>query len=48
VVDGDTSQVEAWTPEAAFPRIERERIVWHPVGAGQPFTLDLPELFRPI
>jgi Uma2 family endonuclease len=47
VVDGETSQVEVWIPEAAFPQIERDRIVWHP-GAGSPFTLDLPELFRPL
>jgi Uma2 family endonuclease len=48
VVDGETSQVEIWTPEAAFPRIERELIVWHPAGARQPIILELSELFRPI
>jgi hypothetical protein len=48
VVDGETSQVEVLTPDVAFPRIERERVVWHPASARQPFTLDLPELFHPI
>jgi len=28
--------------------IETERLVWHPVGAGQAFTLALAELFRPV
>ena len=32
VVDLDQRQVEVWTPDAAFPRIERERLVWrHPL-----------------
>jgi Uma2 family endonuclease len=48
VVDGETSHVEVWTPEAAFPQIKRERVVWHPAAAGQAFTLDLQELFRPL
>ena len=48
IVDGDAHQVEVWTPESRFPTIERERLVWHPAGATQPFTLDLAELFRPI
>ena len=48
VVDGDEHTVEIWTPEAHFPRIERERLVWHPVGAAESFTLPLEDLFRPI
>ena len=48
IVDGDAHQVEVWTPEIHFPTIERERLVWHPTGATQPFTLELAELFRPI
>jgi Uma2 family endonuclease len=32
MVDTDQRQIEVWTPEAAFPRIERERLVWrHPL-----------------
>jgi Uma2 family endonuclease len=36
VVDIDQRQVEVWTPEALFPVIERERLVWrHPrLAAG--------------
>ena len=48
IVDGDAWQVEVWTPDDAFPRIERDRLQWQPEGAGAPFTLLLEELFRPI
>jgi Uma2 family endonuclease len=48
VVDGDQREVEVWTPETRFPVVERERVTWHPAGAGRPFILDLQELFRPI
>jgi len=48
VVDGDRHEVEEWTPEARFPRVERERLVWQPAGAATQFTLDLAELFKPI
>ena len=48
IVDGDARQVEIWTPEDAFPRIERERLVWQPEGAAASFALSLEELFRPI
>jgi Uma2 family endonuclease len=48
IVDGDERQVEVWTPGDAFPRIERDRLVWQPEGAGSPFTLGREELFRPI
>jgi len=48
VVDADEQRVEVWTPGAEFPGVERERIVWRPAGADQPFTLELAELFRPV
>jgi Uma2 family endonuclease len=48
VVDGDERVVEVWTPADEFPAFERERLVWHPPGAPEPFTLSLPELFRPL
>jgi len=48
IVDGDEQRVEVWTPDAEFPTIERQRLVWHPAGAGQPFTLELADLFRPV
>jgi Uma2 family endonuclease len=48
VVDGDERLVEVWTPSDDFPTIQRERLVWHPPGAREPFTLSLEELFRPL
>jgi len=48
IVDGDAHSVELWRPEDRFPQIERERLVWHPVGAATPFNLELEELFKPI
>lgn len=48
IVDGDDQAVEVWTPDAPFPQLEREWLLWHPGGAAVPFTLELQELFRPI
>jgi Uma2 family endonuclease len=48
LVDGDAQLVEVWTPDDRFPHFERERLVWHPAGAGSAFTLALEALFRPI
>lgn len=48
VIDADERLVEVWTPADDFPRLERERLVWHPVGALPPFDLPLEELFRPL
>ena len=48
VVDGEERSVEIWTPADDFPMIEKERLVWHPEVARDPFTLTLNELFRPL
>jgi Uma2 family endonuclease len=48
VVDRDARQVEVWTPDAQFPAVERDHLVWHPTGAPLPFTLSLAGLFRPV
>jgi Uma2 family endonuclease len=48
IVDGDARQVEVWTPDARFPTVDRERLLWEPAGARQPLVLELEELFRPI
>ncbi len=48
VVDGDERTVEVWTPADDFPRLERERLVWRPQAAREPFTLSLEELFGPL
>jgi Uma2 family endonuclease len=48
VIDGDTRQVEVWTPHEAFPTIERSQLAWQPTGAATSCILSLEELFRPI
>ena len=48
LVDGEERSVEIWTPADDFPVLERERLVWHPTAAPEPFVLALGELFRPI
>jgi Uma2 family endonuclease len=48
VVDPDQRQVEVWTPEDVAPRLERERLVWRPLGSARPFELELEGLFRSI
>lgn len=48
IVDADAHCVEVWTPGDELPAFERERLVWHPAGAGEPFALELRELFRQI
>ena len=47
-MDPDERMVEIWTPADAFPAFERERLAWHPVGAGRPFAIELQDLFRPL
>ena len=48
IVDADGHFVEIWTPEAAFPQVERERVAWLPTGASDPLELKVPELFLPL
>ncbi|MGH7628039.1 MAG: Uma2 family endonuclease [Gemmatimonadales bacterium] len=48
IVDPDERQVEVWTPADTFPRFERERLRWHPAGAGVPFEFELSQLFKAI
>ena len=48
VIDPEEEVAELWHPADEFPRIERQRLVWHPAGATEPFSLELRELFRPI
>jgi Uma2 family endonuclease len=45
IVDPDKRHAELWTPDADFPRFERERLVWHPEGADEPLVIPLAELF---
>jgi Uma2 family endonuclease len=48
IVDLDQKTVEVWTPEAQFPSIEHERVVWRPKKAEEEFMLELEVLFKPI
>jgi Uma2 family endonuclease len=48
VVDGDEQSVEVWTPSDDFPFLERERLVWQPKTATEPFELSLRELFQAL
>src|SRR5947209_6333726 len=48
VVDGDEHLAEVWTASVDLPVVERERLLWHPAGAGEPVTVELRELFAPI
>ena len=48
IIDGEARQVEVWTPEDVFPRIEHDQLTWQPEGAGAQFTLSLQELFLAI
>lgn len=48
IVDGDDRRVEIWTPADTFPALAEGELVWRPPGAGEPFTLELGELFRPV
>ena len=44
LVDPGSAAVEVWTPADDFPRVERERLVWHAAGAATPFELALDGL----
>ncbi|MGQ0640463.1 MAG: Uma2 family endonuclease [Gemmatimonadaceae bacterium] len=48
VVDADAHEIEVWTPEVLFPTVERERVIWAPLGASQPLIIECSELFKPI
>jgi Uma2 family endonuclease len=48
IVDGEERRVEIWTPSDSFPAFEQELLVWQPGQEGEPFTLTLAELFRPV
>jgi Uma2 family endonuclease len=45
LVDPDLRQVEVWTPEAAFPRVEHMRLDWTPPGGAATLAIELAPLF---
>lgn len=44
-IDPANRRAEIWTPEATAPVYEMERLVWHPKGASEPWTMELAELW---
>lgn len=48
VIDADARVAEIWTPSDQFPRMETDRLLWHPLGASHAFEITLAELLRPI
>ncbi len=48
LLDIEGRAAEIWTPEATFPAIERERLVWHPAGVPEPLVVPLEEILPPV
>ncbi len=46
LVDIDAKQVEVWTPDAAFPKVESARVTWTPPGADSTLVIELASLFE--
>jgi len=45
LVDVDLRQVEVWTPDAAFPKVETARVSWTPPDADATLVIELAALF---
>ncbi len=48
IVDIQARRIERWRPGDERPAILETAITWHPAGAGEPLTLDLPSFFREV
>jgi len=48
IVDDSSQTVERWTPDDERPELIAEELVWHPVGAPEPFVLDLLRFFADV
>jgi Uma2 family endonuclease len=48
MVDPEERLIEAWAPDAVFPRIEHETLRWRPAGAVTELVLTLDTLFAPL
>jgi Uma2 family endonuclease len=48
IVDTNQSHVEVWTPDAAAPVVEHERLVWRHPSVPTACTVDLRELFARV
>ncbi len=45
IVDLDARLFERWLPNDERPEIVLRELIWHPSGASEPFSLDLPSYF---
>ncbi len=48
ILDAESEMIERWQPHDQRPAMIADRIVWHPEGATEPFTLDLPPFFAAL
>ena len=48
IIDTDARLVERWRPGDARPELVEQTLLWHPEGAAEPFTLDLPRYFAEV
>jgi len=48
IVDLDARMIERWIPSRETPDVSRTTLIWNPVGAESPLTIDLPQLFDRI
>lgn len=46
IVDSDQQHIEAWTPDARFPVVERERLVWRHPALEATCTVDVRQLLQ--
>lgn len=46
VIDPANRRAEIWTPEATAPVYETERLVWHPAGVSEAWTMELAVLWE--
>jgi Uma2 family endonuclease len=45
IVDLDRRAVECWRPNDQRAEVREERLTWHPKGAAEALTIDLPRYF---
>jgi Uma2 family endonuclease len=48
IVDQDAEVFERWRPQDERPEVLDNDLSWHPSGAPEPLTIDLPSLFRSV
>ena len=48
IVDDASRTIERWTSDDDRPELLAERLSWHPIGATEPFVLDLVRFFDEV